>query len=300
MDENDLMLENDETVDFLSAENGTDQSAVNFSSNTQKDKFVGGSTSEPEENLEARKSRVRGLWSAWKEVQKAPALVSLFVRKDQSLPDVDPKNLLQEHGYPSRTKIADLEFETWTVNLDQKFVKDGYMYLLRGDHPGLDKKGFYSRPYGYGKKTTEQLTHDLKSSNEVGYFLYEKEAYLKTAEPSSSSIAQELAYKQSQVGGSSFISGTTNLEAAIAGTDNQPDPEEQSRYEVYVLKVPVESVINSNTNNHFGMEENEYLVSDYITPDEIVAKFSRDQREAIYQYMHAQLGISREDLGMGS
>ena len=37
-------------------------------------------------------------------------------------------------------KIADLQFENWTVNIDPKFVKDGYVYLMRGDHPGLDKK----------------------------------------------------------------------------------------------------------------------------------------------------------------
>ena len=261
-------------------------------------KGVDAVATKPEESLEARKARIDDVWSAWEEVQKVPELVTLFDRKAEATSDTDPRALLQEHGYPSRTRIPDLQFDTWTVSLKPKFVRDGYVYLLRGDYPSLEHKGFYTRPYGYGKKTTEQLTHDLQSSDEVGYALYGKDAYLKTSKPSTENIAQELAYRQSQIGGSSFVSTTTNLEPAIAGTGNQPDPEEKSKYEVYVVRIPVDSVINSNTNNYFGMNEDEYLVPDYITPDEIVEKFSRDQGEAIYQYMHEQLGVSREDLGM--
>lgn len=255
---------------------------------------------EPEDDIEARKERIDGLWSAWSEIQQEPELVALFDRKTAMQPGQDPKALLQQHDYPPRTRIDQLQFENWTVNLDPKFVKDGHVYLLRGDHPNLEGKGFYTRPYGYGKKTTEQLTHDLRSSQEVGYLLYGNDAYLKTAEPSSSSIAQELAFKQSQIGGSSFISTTTNLECAIAGTGNSPDPEEQSKYDVYVLRVPVEAIINSNTGNYFGMEEDEYLVPDYISPDEVIAKFSRDQREEVYRYMGDLLGVTKEDMGYKS
>ncbi len=249
------------------------------------------------EDAETVKARVGGLWSAWEEVQKEPELVSLFDRKGELDSDKDPKQILEEHGYPERTRIQDLQFEDWTANIDPKFVKDGFVYLLRGDYPGLDKKGFYSRTFGYGKLTTGQLADKLKSPKEVGYLLMEDERYLNL-EPQSSSIAQQLAYQQSAVGGSSFISATTNLDSAIAGTGNQPDKEEQKGYQVYVLKVPQEYVINSNTGNHFGMNENEYLVPDYIAPDEIVATFPRDGREEIYRYMHEQLGISMEDLGI--
>jgi len=256
------------------------------------------SEEKPEEDLVTRKARVDDLWSAWGEVEQTPGLVYLFDRQTPLDPGTDPKGLLQQHDYPPRTRIDQLQFENWRVALDQRFIKDGFMYLLRGDNPGLDGKGFYSRPYGYARKTTEQLTHDLQSSNEVGYFLYANDVFLTITEPDSLSIAQELAYKQSQVGGSSFISATTNLETAVAGTGNQATPEERSRYEVYVLKVPVDSVINSNTGNRFGMNETEYLIPDYVASDEVVATFSRDQKDAIYQYMHDELGVAREDLGL--
>ena len=252
---------------------------------------------EDSEDIETKKLRIGNLWSEWNDIQNDQELIALFDRKTALPEGVDPVKLLESHGYPPRTRIDHLQFENWRANLDPKFFRDGFIYLLRGDHPNLEKKGFYSRPYGYAKKTTQQLAHDLQSSDEVGYFLYGNEAYLKTAEPSSSSIAQELAFKQSQIGGSSFVSATTSLESAIAGTGNNPDPQEQSQYEVYILRIPIDSVINSNTGNFFGMEESEYLIPDYVRPDEVVAKFPRDQREAIYQYMFGLLGISRGDLG---
>ena len=106
----------------------------------QKDNFLGGGSVKESEGLEARKAKIDGLWSDWDEIQKEPKLVSLFDRKSALDPNINPSELLYEHNYPERTKIADLQFENWTVNIDPKFVKDGYVYLMRGDHPGLDKK----------------------------------------------------------------------------------------------------------------------------------------------------------------
>ncbi len=252
---------------------------------------------EIEETPEEKKARLDGLWSAWEEIQKDQELVALFDRKADWKSDRDPKQILNENGYPERTKISELQFEDWTVNLNPKFVKDGFVYLLRGDHPDLEKKGFYTRPYGYGKHTMGNLTQELQSSDDVGYFLTMDERFLKM-KPKSNSIAQQLAYQQSAMGGSSFISTTTNLDTAIAGTGNQPAKEEQRNYEVYIIKVPQEYVINSNTGNHFGMNENECLVPDYISPDEIIAKFPRDNREAVYKYLNALIGVTKEDLGM--
>ncbi len=189
-----------------------------------------------------------------------------------------------------------MQLETWKPNLNPKFVKDGFIYLLRGDHPNLDKKGFYSRTYGYGKLSTHELARQLQASNEVGYMLYGDERYLTVVKPASQSIAEELALKQIQRGGSSFISTTTSVLCAEAGTGNIPDATEQSQYEIYVLKIPIDFVIKSNTGNHFGLEEDEYLIPDYVSKDEIVAKFPRDKTEEVYQYLHDLLGVSREDL----
>lgn len=201
-----------------------------------------------------------------------------------------------KYNYPKRSKISELNFDEWRVDINCKFVKDRHIYLLRGDHPNLEKKGFYSMPFGYGKKNTKQLSEELHSSEEVGYFLYGNEAYLGVAKPTHENITDELALKQSQIGGSTFISTTTSLETAIAGTGNQPNKEDQERYEIYVVKIPIEYVINSNTGNFFRMEEDEYLVPDYITPNEIVAKFSRDDRDGVYEYLHEELGVEKEDL----
>jgi hypothetical protein len=276
-----------------------DWDAVNSAVDEIVDKLLS-SDEKPKEDLATRKARIDSMWSTWDEVQKVPELVSLFDRKTELVSEKDPQTLLQEHGYPPRTRIADLDWDKWKADLNPKFIKDGFMYLLRGDYPHLAQKGFYSRPFGYDKQSTGQLTSELHSSDEVGYFLHRDERYLTITEPRSDSIAEQLAYLQSAMGGSSFISATTNIEAAIAGTGNQPTLEEQAGYEVYVIKIPVDYIINSNTGNHFGMNEQECLIPDYVTPDEIVATFPRDQKNAIYQYMHDELGATREDLGLNS
>ncbi|MDX9970337.1 MAG: hypothetical protein RBS56_00310 [Candidatus Gracilibacteria bacterium] len=254
---------------------------------------------EPEvmkENIEQRKQRLDSLWLNWEIIKDNPELVALFDRKIQFDFARDVDNILEKNGYPQRTKISELQFETWEPRLNPKFIKDGFIYLLRGDYPNLDEKGFYTRTYGYGKLSTKQLTEQLQSSDEVGYAIYGDERYLTVAKPLSQSIAEELAVKQSQIGGSSFISATTSIPCAEAGTGNVPDAAEQLQYAIYVLKIPIDSVINSNTDNYFGLEEDEYLIPDYVSKNEIIAKYSRDNTEEVYQYLHELLGVSREDV----
>lgn len=250
------------------------------------------------EDMEERKARLDNLWSNWEQMENNSILVSLFDRKQEFSAEQDPNKILEDNDYPERTSISELQFDKWKTSLDPKFVKDGYIYLLRGDHPNQGKKGFYSRSFGYGKLSTKQLTKRLEHPDEVGYYLYGDERYLTTAKASSKEIAEQLAMLQSQKGGSSFISTTTNIPCAESGTGNQPDAAEQLKYEIYVLKIPVDAVINSNTGNYYGMEENEYLVPDFVSKDEIVAIYSRDQREDVYQYLNEKLGVSREDVGL--
>ena len=248
------------------------------------------------ESLEQRKERLDNLWTNYEKIQNDPELIALFDRKTQFDFQREISEVLHEHGYPERTKVSDLKLEKWKANLNPKFIKDGFVYLLRGDHPNLDKKGFYARTYGYGKLTTQQLAEQLHGSDEVGYALYGDERYLTTAKPSSDNTTEQLAYLQSAKGGSSFISTTTSIPCAEAGTGNIPDAAEQLQYEIYVIKIPVDSAINSNTQNHFGMEEDEILVPDYISKDEIVAKFPRGKTAEVYQYLHNLLGVTKEDL----
>lgn len=248
------------------------------------------------ESLEQRKERLDNLWANYEKIQNDLELMALFNRKTQFDFQREISEVLHEHGYPERTKVSDLKFDKLEVSLNPKFIKDGFVYLLRGDHPNLDKKGFYARTYGYGKLTTQQLAEQLHGAGEVGYALYGDERYLTTAKPSSDNTVEQLAYLQSAKGGSSFISTTTSIPCAEAGTGNVPDAAEQLQYEVYVLKIPVDSAINSNTGNFYGMEEDEVLVPDYISKDEIVAKFPRGKTEEVYQYLHDLLGVTKEDL----
>lgn len=248
------------------------------------------------ESLEQRKKRLDNLWAHYETIQNNLELMALFDRKQAFDFKREIDEILREHGYPKRTKISELQFEKWKANLNPKFIKDGFVYLLRGDHPNLDQKGFYARTYGYGKLTTKQLAEQLQSSGEAGYALYGDERYLTIAKPSSDNIVEQLAYLQSAKGGSSFISTTTSIPCAEAGTGNVPDAAEQLQYEVYVLKISVDSAINSNAGNFYGMQEDEVLVPDYISKDEIVAKFPRGKTEEVYQYLHDLLGVTKEDL----
>lgn len=264
----------------------------------EKPKESSSAHEEVTESLDQKKERLDNLWANWEQVQNNPELAALFDRKQEYPFEREPGEILQEFGYPERTKIAGLQFENWKVALNPKFVKDGFMYVLRGDHPNLDKKGFYARTYGYAKLTTEQLAEQLHGADEAGYALYGDERFFTAASPRSKSPAEELALLQSVRGGSSFISATTSLLAAEAGTGNVPDAAEQLQYEIYVLKIPVDSVINSNTGNFYGMQEDEYLIPDYVSREEVVAKFPRGQTEEVYQYLHGLLGITKADLRM--
>ncbi len=248
-----------------------------------------------ERQADETKARLKAVWKRWKAVQDDPELLSLFDRQASLASDKSPHDLLAEHDYPERSKIEDLDLGERGVHIDNKFIKDGFVYLMRGDNPGQADKGFYSRTYGYAGKNTQQLSEDIHTAQEVGYALYQQDTYLRR-DPERKTVADQLAYFQSARGGSSFVSTTTSIESARAGTGNQPTPEEQSKGEVYILKIPLDSVIDSGTGNFFGMEEDEYLVPDYVGVDEVVAHFPRDDKEGIYQYLHDQLGIEKADI----
>lgn len=100
------------------------------------------------ENQQANRQRLDRVWAAWQEVKDMPELVALFDRNSEQPAGVNPVELLAEHGYPPRSTIGELDLGEWTASLDPKFVKDGCMYLLRGDNPSQGSKGFYSRTYG--------------------------------------------------------------------------------------------------------------------------------------------------------
>ena len=108
-------------------------------------------------------------------------------------------------GYPERSKALEtlVKDPIAAKNINDKFVKDGYMYLLKGAKKGQET-GFYSREYA-DKNTIESLGLD----------------------------PYQVAYAQSLCGNTPFISTTTDIYSAAAFARKE---------KIYVIKVPVSDV----------------------------------------------------------
>lgn len=248
------------------------------------------------EKSDSPQERRQRFWEHYTEVKQNPELLALFDRTSVVLPE-KARELLETNGYPERSKISELDMGNWQVTLDPRFIKDGFMYLMRGDNPVQGEKGFYAPTYGYGRKNTAQLANEDMDVYEVPYSLYGEEAYIRSPQAKETTIAAELAYRQGATGHSSFISTTTDLDVAKVGTGNQATKETRATYEVYVLKVPVDSVINNPYTHHYGVAgETEYLVPDFVSPDEVVARFPRDDVDGITKFLADKLGLKPEYL----
>ena len=171
----------------------------------------------------------------------------------------DPSKILE--GYPERSKNLDIYAQKGenARKLNLKFIKDGYMYLLRGARDG-QANGFYSEQYSK-KNTIESLKLDPNN----------------------------VAYAQSMNGNTPFISATTDLYMAASFSNKQ---------RIYILKIPVEDIYTLYQNDML-MEE-EYMIPDYISKDEIIKSFRYDRFRQIYNYLTLQVGlkITPEDLAI--
>lgn len=225
-------------------------------------------------------------------------LKSIFDREHKVENNVNIHDTLHKNEYPIRSNPEKLNLRDWQ-DLNEKFCKDGYMYLMRGDHPNQES-GFYSIPYAYMKLTTENIAGKLENPNECNYLLYGIENFFKYP-TNTSTVTEELATLQSEVGGSSFISTTTNIKCARAGTGNQPDKEKQEKYRIYIIKVKKENCFKRPEYlDGCGMKEEEYLIPDYIDEKEIEISFSRNDIFGVYNYLKEKIGlnISPGDIGL--
>ena len=141
--------------------------------------------------------------------------------------------------------------------------------------------------------TVDLLIKNIPSPHYLGYLLY-GERWLASS-PRYSTIVDELLHLQRENGRSAFISMTTSIPCAYCGTGNQSSEDIRRRYYIYVVRVPKKIVIE-NPSQHYGLNEREYFVPDYILPEEIVASFPRDQKEQLFTYLQQLLGINREDV----
>jgi len=248
-------------------------------------------------DTKAREKKINQLWHEYQNIEKNPELMKIFARTASGLEASKVEEILGKHNFPARTRIAQINLGNWRKPLNPKFIKDGFIYLMRGDHQGQREDGFYSMPYGYAKLNTLQLTEKIKNPDDVGFFLFNDRKYFQT-KAKGTYVAQEHALKQTQVGASSFISTTTNLATAQVGTGNQPSQSEIANTEIYIVKIPIEYAVACDTGNHYGLKEEEVLIPDFISPSEIVASFHRDDIEKICDFYKDELSITKADLGL--
>lgn len=88
--------------------------------------------------------------------------MKIFARTASGYKASKVEEILGKHNFPARTRIAQINLGNWRKPLNPKFIKDGFIYLMRGDNQGQREDGFYSMPYGYAKLNTFQLTKKLK------------------------------------------------------------------------------------------------------------------------------------------
>lgn len=98
-----------------------------------------------------------------------------------------------------------------------------------------------------------------------------------------------VAYAQSINGNTPFISATTDLYMAAAFSNKR---------RIYILKIPVGDVYTFYQNDML-MEE-EYMIPDYISSNEIIKSFRYDKFRKIYYYLTLEVGlnIKPEDLAI--
>ena len=181
------------------------------------------------------------------------------------------EKFLKENGYPPRSsnlKLKNLKPQ------EQKFIKDGYLYLLRGSRQG-QTSGFFTYQYANEKKNLEQ---------------YLKENPRMTADM--------LASKQSMKGRERFISTTTDITVAAEFTKLNKDNNEQGS--IYVIKVKPEDAfrvvspvgLDEFWGDKSQKDESEYLIPDYIKPEEILKEFKYNEYEEIYKYLKEEIGLN--------
>lgn len=187
--------------------------------------------------------------------------------------------VLQKNGYPERSKNLKLKKLKPQNN---KFIKDGYIYLLRGTKKG-QSSGFFTYPYVNDKKNVEQYLREHPKVN-----------------------ADYLASQQSMKGRERFISTTTDI--TVAAQFTALNLEKRTSGSIYVLKVKPEDafrVVSPIAHDMFfgakdSGDESEYLIPDFVKPEEILKEFKYNDYQGIYDYLKNEIGlnITKSDINL--
>lgn len=163
-------------------------------------------------------------------------------------------------NYPNRSKNLE-KFAKTGINakdLNNKFIKNGYMYLLRGAKNGQES-GFYSEAYSK-KNTIESLGLDPNN----------------------------VAYAQVLNGNTPFISATTDIYTAASFAQNEG---------IYILKVSIEDVYTFYSFEELMEKEYmipDFISCQEIVRSFRYNKFKQIYNYLIHE---AELSINPEDLG---
>lgn len=189
------------------------------------------------------------------------------------------RQFLKDNGYPKRSKNIKLKNVKPT---DSKFIKDGYLYLLRGSRKG-QMSGFFTYQYAKDKQNLEQY---LRKNPGV--------------------TADFLASQQSMKGRERFISATTDI--TIAAEFSKFNKNTNTAGSIYVIKIKLENAFRVESpvalENFWGNgikgDESEYLIPDFVKPEEILKEFNYNDYLGIYNYLKEYVGlnISRKDINL--
>lgn len=231
-------------------------------------------------NVDTSKEKVKKLYDFWRNLSKRDQTeLDYIFDRVQNKPDLSDRNLSLVNEirnrikkiYPSRSDITKLGISGGELN--KKFCKDGYMYVLRGDYRNCEG-GFYTLQYSCSGKNLEQLSSEL-SPAEAQYMLTHSDTSFED-ENIPQNTAEVFLNRQTQSGGAPFISATTNFQIAEEFASSKDG-------EIYILRVKMSDIIKAV--NDLGMDEVEYLIPDFVEMSEVAEKFSYKDYTKIKEYL---------------
>lgn len=192
--------------------------------------------------------------------------------------------ILKQNEYPKRSE--NLFFKN-TIMPNSKFVKDDFIYLLRGAEAG-QLSGFFSYPYCKNKMNLETYCKLQKLSPD------------------------HLLEKHSIDGKGYFISATTKLPFTTHFANEVKTENGLQNGSIYIIKINKRHAFRrvpylSQFDNPLAplvkledLDEDEYFIPDYIMPNELLKEFEYTDYIGVFKYLTETIGlpITTQDLGI--
>lgn len=187
------------------------------------------------------------------------------------------KKLLEQNNYPERSKKIKI---SGVQEPNEKFIKDGFIYLFRGAEAG-QMSGFFAYSYCQLKLNLEE--------------------YCKR---NPNTTPDAILEEYSQIGKGYFISATTKLPLTTKFCHKTGN----GSGSIYILKMKLENIYRLTPNkpeflpdfiNPEDFNEEEYVVPDYVMPNELLEEFEYTDYMGVYKYLTEVIGlkITPQDIG---